>query len=477
MKKPDSAKILFAIGLNLFLYGSYFYNLIRQHWTFMVQKQSALESIKVIAVPGTGFLNKIDSFAIFNSSLFYLALLGMMFLVFTLFSLLINSHWKRGLFLSIGFLAVLILAFNDKINISLPFVIAISFASFYLITLSCSIKFSLKEILISLSLMVLISLSLFYGSKNNFFLKTRDRILFDTGLGNKVILFYYNYSPLAAGLVSLDRGIYEGLIYYEGFQDEKPAYIGKGIFLSGKKEVEPSSDFSITKEGEKFFIKNRYGKKITLPSTNVEEIEKAIERLFSMKGLLLLNKIALYFFPAGFFILFLVVIKWITKSKKIFIFSGSGLATALVIFIFYLSLTGNNPPKSNSIKSMNLLRYGLSIAYDLSNMSEIPEPYIPVIRKMAVSESPALKYWGANLLGVLGDPKEAQTLIDMLNDPSLNVRYMAAVSLFKLLKEGSFSHLLIRLFNDPSWYVRCKVFSVFLNAGLIPSPVMPGQAR
>ncbi len=102
---------------------------------------------------------------------------------------------------------------------------------------------------------------------------------------------------------------------------------------------------------------------------------------------------------------------------------------------------------------------------------EIPEPYIPVIKKMAGSESTALRYWGARLLGVAGDKKEAQILINLLADSNLNVRYAAAQSLYVLLKEGSLGHLIRPLFTDPIWYVRCKIFSVFLRAGSIPSPV------
>ena len=41
---------------------------------------------------------------------------------------------------------------------------------------------------------------------------------------------------------------------------------------------------------------------------------------------------------------------------------------------------------------------------------------------MTKSESLSLRYWGALLLGILGDKKEAQTLIPLLENPFLNVR-------------------------------------------------------
>jgi len=318
--------------------------------------------------------------------------------------------------------------------------------------------------------MILISCSLYYGSKNNFFVKTRDKVFFDSTLGNKIISFYYTYSPLAASLVSREQGVYQGLIFYEGIKNERFLYLDKGIFLTGKKEVKGSADFVISKQGETFFIKNRYGKAIPIESINISEIEKATGELFSMKGFSLLNKTGLYFFPAGTLILFLMGIKCVTDNKKIFAISSIGIASILVLFIWFISLTGNNPPRDDHLKSVELSRNGLSIAYYLYEKNEIPEPYIPYVKMMTESESLSLRYWGALLLGILGDKKEAQTLIPLLENPFLNVRYIAAQSLYLLLKEKSFETLLIRLLTDASWYVRCKIFSIFLNAGMIPSP-------
>ena len=435
-----------------------------------MERQSALESIKAIAVPGTSFLNNMGSPDILKSSLFYLVLLGMIFLVFMLVSLLFSSPWKRSLFLIAGLLTVIILTIQDRVNLSFSLVMGISFASFYFLTLRCRIVFSLKEVFVLLFFMTLISFSLFYGSKNNFFLKTRDKVLFNTTLGNEINLFYYTYSPLAVSLISQEQDIYEGLIFYEEIKDEKPIYLGNGVFLSGKKEVKGSADFVISKQGKKYFITNRYGRIIPIESLNKEEIGKAISELFTMNGFLFLNRICLYFFPAGLFILFLMGIRWLTDNKKAFIISSTGIASILVLFIWYITLTGNNPPGGDALKSVELSRDGLAIAYHLYKNQDIPEPYIPIIEKMIESESPALKYWGAYLLGALSDVTKARILMTLMEDPHLNVRYRAAQSLYWVLKEGSFRPLLIRLLTDSSWYVRCRIFSVFLNAGTIPSP-------
>ncbi len=468
--QSDRAKILSAVSISIFLYGAYFYNLIRQQLMVMVQKQTALESIKAIAVPGTSYLNNIGSMIILKSSLFYLVLLGMMFLAFMLLSLMFESPKKRGVFLIIGLFVLAILTIKDRGNLSFLLVISLSFASFYLLTLQNRIVFSLREIFVFVLLMILISGSLFYGSKNRFFIKTRDKVLFDSTLGNKIISFYYTYSPLAASLVSREQGVYQGLIFHEGVKNERFLYLDKGIFLTGKKEVKGSADFVISKQGETFFIKNRYGKAIPIESISISEIERAIGELFSMKGFSLLNKTGLYFFPAGLLILFLMGIKCVTDNKKIFAISSMGIASVLVLFIWFVSLTGNNPPRDDRLKSVELSRDGLSIAYYLYEKNEIPEPYIPIVKMMTKSESLSLRYWGALLLGILGDKKEAQTLIPLLENPFLNVRYVAAQSLYLLLKEKSFETLLIRLLTDSSWYVRCRIFSIFLNAGTIPSP-------
>ena len=153
--QSDRAKILSAISISIFLYGAYFYNLIRQQLMVMIQKQTALESIKAIAVPGTSYLNNIGSMIILKSSLFYLVLLGMMFLAFMLLSLIFGSPKKRGVFLLTGFFVLAILTIKDRGNLSFLLVISISFASFYLLTLQNRIVFSLREIFVFVLLMIL----------------------------------------------------------------------------------------------------------------------------------------------------------------------------------------------------------------------------------------------------------------------------------------------------------------------------------
>lgn len=454
----------------MFLQGSYFYDLVRQQHSWMVQKQTALEAVRVLAVPGTTFLNGIGTPAVFKSSLFYLLLLGCIFLVFMLFSLLFGSPWKRALFLAAGLLALLALTIQDRINVSFPLILCISFASFYLLTLPCRIVFSRKEILLFLLLIIVVSGSLFYGSRHKFFVKARDRVLFDTTLGNRIISFYYTHSPLAASLISPEKGVYEGLVFYEDVKGEKPLYLGEGVFLSGKKELRGAASFVISKTGEKLLIENRHGKTAIIDSIDTKAIHEAMETLFSMKGFLLLNRAALYFFPAGVLCLCLVGVKWLMNDKRAFTLSAIGLGSVLLLFIWSVSLTGNTPPKGDRLKSATLSQDGLSIAHYLDKIKETPEAYRPFVIKMTKSESAVLRYWGANLLGTLGDRHEAQTLMTLIEDPCLNIRYTAASSLHRLLGEESFRPLLMRLISDPSWYVRCKIFSVFLRAGVIPSP-------
>ena len=468
--KSPKAGLLFAICISLFLYGAYFYNLVRQEYILMVQKQSALEAIKAIAVPGTAFLNNLGSLDIFKASLFYLLLMGMMLLVFMLFSLFFRSPWRRAGFLFIGVLIAAGLTLHDRVNISYPLVTCLAFASFFVLTLSHRIAFSFREIFVLLILMILISASVIYGSKNAFFVKARDRVLFDTALGNRLISFYYDYSPLASSLISHKWGIYGGLLFIDGFQAEKPVYLNKGIFVTGNKEVKGRADYVISKQGKRLLIRDKYDETGPVQSLDRNEILKAVKGMFSMKGLVRLNKIGLYFFPAGVFILCLLGVKWFTANSRIFILTSICLASLILLFIWVVSLTGNNPPQGDQLKSVNLDRDGLSIAYHLVDQKEITAPYIPSIKMMTESKSTALRYWGAHHLGVLGDPKEAKTLLALLDDPSPNVRYTAAFALYKVLKKESFRPLIVRLFSDPNWYVKCRIFSIFLKAGVIPSP-------
>jgi len=470
--KPGSSSlggIAFAVFLSIFIFGSYFFHLIRQQWLVMVQKQSALEAIKVLAVPGSGYLNSIGTADMFKSAFFYLGILGMLFMVFLLFSLLLASPWKRGVFLIVGLFIIIMLSFHDRINISFPVVVFLSFSSFYLLTLSSGIHLNMKEIITMLCLIVIISISLFYGGKKNFFIKARDKVLFDSAPGRHVVSYYYTHSPLATSLISREKGIYEGLILHEGIKMDKPVYLGNGIFLTNDKAVKGRADYVITNKKGRILMTNRYGRTVILQSIEGQEIDRAIKDLFSMKGFFLLSRIGLYFFPAGLFILCLLGLKWLTRNKKAFFLSSAGLAFILVLCILRISVTGDHPPKTVDPKHVDLSKDGLSIAYYLREKDDIPETYVPVVHAMARSESTVLRYWGAYLLGILGDRKFSGTLMTLLEDPSPNIRYTAGRSLYSVMKNESLNPLLVRLLADPNWYVRCKIFSVFLKTGIMPS--------
>lgn len=462
--------VLIAISLSVLLYGSYFYNLIRQQLQFLVQKQTALESIKVIAVPGSVYLKGVGSLASLNSSLFYLILIGVLLIALMIFSLFFASVWRRALLLLAGLLTVIALTFQDRVNISFPIVIALSFSSFFLLTLDSKINLTLREILVILLLVFAISFSLLYGSKNRFFLKTRDLVLSESVLGNGLISFYYAYSPLAASVISPEQGVYQGLIYKKGFEGKRFQYLGNGLFLSGKEEIKGIADFEILKDGDDYLLKSRYGTIRPIESVTGLHVQKSIEEMFSMKGFMRLTKLCLYFFPAGVFLLLIIGIRSLTHSHKVFIASISGVALLIILFIVSVSLSGNNPAIGNRLKTPDLSRDGIPTAYFLDEKGQVPETYASFVKSMAKSESPAIRYWGTRLLGKLADIQEVPTLTKLLEDPNLNVRSMAAESLYIILKENSFNILLVRLFKDPSWYVKYRIFSVFLQAGVIPSP-------
>ena len=468
--KRRNVCLLFAVFISIFLYGAFYYNLVRRNLLILTQKQSALESINAVAVPGTSFLNSLDSFFILKSSLFYLIILGMMFFVFMLISLIFSSFRKRAFFLSSGLLVLAAIVINDRINLSFILVIFVSFASFCLLTQSLRIGFSFKEILIILLLTVFISLLIFYGAKGVFFSKTRDKVLFDSTIGNKIVSYYYTYSPLATIPISRERGIYVGLIFYEGLETEDLIHLGNGLFLSNKKNIKESTDFVLAKENEKYILTNRYGKRIIIDSINLKAIEEAIGRLFTMNGFLVLTKIGLHFFPVSLFLLFLIGVKCLTNNNTIAIISSVLTVAIIILFIWFVNLAGNHLPKMDKLKSYELQKYGLSMAYHLYQKSKIPENYAPIINKMAGSESIALRYWGAKLLGKTANAKDAKILLALMDDASPNVRYAAAHALYRLLKDKSFRVLRPRLLNDPSWYVRCSLFSIFLNTGTIPTP-------
>jgi hypothetical protein len=215
---------------------------------------------------------------------------------------------------------------------------------------------------------------------------------------------------------------------------------------------------------------NHTGKAVPLASLSRDDIEGAVDRLYAMRGFLKLTRLGLYFFPAGLLLLIVFGVRWVSAGGSAFLLSGTSIAAALLLFIWSVTLTGNRPPPADVLESERLSRHGLALAYYLSSQKTVPETYMTYVLGMCRSKSSALRYWGAYLVGRRGDSNEAPTLVELMEDPSLNVRYRAAQSLYLLVKEQSFGPLLKRLLTDPSWYVRCKVFSTFLSAGAIPSP-------
>lgn len=463
-------RISMASLLCIFIHGSFFYYLVRGQLSWMIQKQTTLESIKILTVPGSAFLNNLGWLAPLNGSLFYTILLGLLFLVFLLLSLVFGSRLKRAAFLFIGFLALAVASFGDRVWILFSVVLVLSFGSFFILTLSCRIRFDRKEIAAFILVVLCICLSLFFGSRERFFLKTRDKILFDSSLGNKIISFYYQYSPLAASLVTPDKGIYQGVLFDPGIKDGNVYYVGQGIFVSGNPAIAGTADFTISKQGSGFSLLSRHGKKTFVESMTPKEIEKAIVSLFEMKGFVVLNTIGLYCFPGALLILVTLGIRWLTPSRKVFMISLAILGLVMVSSIWIVSLTGSRIPTPGQLSASDVSARGLDIAYYLDKQKEIPPSFVPVVKGMMQSPSPALRYWGAHLLGICGTKDDIGSLTKLLEDPVPNVRYTAAQSLYRLNKTESLNSLIPRLISDPSWYVKCKVYSLFLQAGAIPSP-------
>ncbi|MEW6664820.1 MAG: HEAT repeat domain-containing protein [Thermodesulfobacteriota bacterium] len=462
--------LFLALPLYFFLYGAFFYNLVKEQHSLMLARQTAFESMKILGIPGTVFLQQLGVMTFFSASLFYLVLLGLMVLVFLLFSLRFQSLSARGVYLGIGLVGLGIITFQDRVNLSFMLVSTLSFGAFYLLTLRSRIAFSLTDSVAGLCMMVLLSLSLAYGANHWFFLKLRDRALFGNAIGSAVVSFYYRYSPLATGPITPARGIHQGLIFDENIKDGKAYYVVDGVFAAGNKSAEAAADFTLTRDGETFSLTSRQGRRVALKELSPSEIEQAISRLFDMRGLLRLSSAALYFFPAGVLILCLLVLRVYTLKRKPFLLFCAGLTLILLSFIWYVTLTGNRPPSQPPATPESLSRQGLPLAYYLFQQKQVPAAYVPAIRWMIQSESEVLRYWGANLLGMRGDKGETQRLIGLLEDASPNVRYTACISLYKLLKQESFQYLAPRLLTDTSWYVRCRVYSIFLKAGSIPSP-------
>jgi hypothetical protein len=463
-------RVLLASCLCTFIHGSFFYHLVKEQLFWMRQKQAALESMKIIAVPGTAFLDSLGWSAPLYGSLFYLILLGVMFLGFLLLSLVFASPLKRAIFLSLGLLVLAGLTLGDRIWCLFLTVIILSFGSFHVLTFSSRIHFAKKEILAILLVVGFISFSLFYGSQQRFFLKARDRVLFGSAPGNGLVSLYYQYSPLAAGLITPEKGIYQGLLFDKEIKDGNTYYVGHGVFVTGNPAISGSADFEISRGGGRAFLSNRFGKRVAVDSITPQGIERGITALFGMKGFVSLNKISLYAFPGAFMILIIMAIRWISGDKRVFVISLSSTGFLTIAFIWIVSFTGNSVPTHHQLATMDISRQGLSVAYYLHVKNEVPHIYGPTVVKMVYSESPALRYWGAHLLGIGGNKEDVGRVKSLLEDPVPNVRYTAARSLYRLIDKESLNSLFGRLVSDPSWYVRCKVYSLFIEAGMIPSP-------
>lgn len=467
-KMNNKLSLCSAIILSLALFSAFFFNLVRDGFLILVQRQTALESLKVFTVPGSSFLNGINSFFIFKSSLFYVLILATLFIVFQLVSMCIKNLKARALFLALGILAISALVYKDRIAISLLFIIFLSFSLFYLITMKISIQISWIDILTMLMLGFIISFSVFLGAKKDFFIKTRDLLLMDSSFGNKVVSFYYQYSPLAVSVITPARGPNGGLLFDEKFQGP-PLHLGNGLILSGNKEVENAADFVARTEQPGMTLVNRFGDSVSLASPNQENIKDGLEQLFSLEGFKRLNKIALYAFPACAFFVFFLVIRVLSQKRIVFVGSALALGSALILLVGVISLTGNKTPSEITSDTLEEKRTALAAAYSLDKKQKLPGDYTQFVQGLASSESAALRYWGAKLLRKSRDnPVHVSILKKLLEDPSPNVRYTAALSLASVIKTRSFEYFIPLLVNDPNWYVRCVVYSVFLKHGKIP---------
>jgi hypothetical protein len=469
MKKRDSIlSVLLGLLLSLLLYGSYFYNLVRKELQVLLERQEALESLKFLAVPGTAYLNDLGPFFVLKSALFYLVLLGLLLAVAQLFSLCLKRPWHRVAFFLLVLAGLIACTRADRVALSFPFITALSFGAFFFITLNVRIHASWFDLGVLLLLGAVLSSSLVLAAGERFFIKTRDRLLFDSLIGNQVVSYYYTYSPLAAAVISPASGIYEGLVFQEGF--EPPfRHLGGGLVLSGSPSVERKADYRVERRDNGHEMVNRYGDRETLPELSEKAIRHTASSLFSMNGFKLLNQVSLYAFPAGLLMLPFFPLRMITKRRGPFLVMSLTIVIGLMIGIGGISLVGASRPASPDAGAPEDLDSALGLAYDLYDRRDVPAELVPTVRGFTRSDSTATRYWGAKLLGYV--PKDSghdQRLISLLEDRSPNVRYAAGLSLYRRLGKDSFERLLPRLLKDPNWYVRCILFSAFLRSGTIP---------
>ncbi len=467
-KRNSFISVFLGILLSLVLYQAYFFNLVREELQVLIQRQGALESLNLLGVPGTAFLNDLGVFFVLKSSLFYLVLLGMPLVVLQLFSLRLKRAWLRVVFILAMLSGLIALLHGDRIAFSFPFVTALAWGTFFLLTLGLHIRTSRKDLITLILLGLVVSSALFMGAKQNFFLKTRDRLLFDSHIGDRVVAYYYTYSPLAAAVISPARGVYEGLIFLEDFQAPFH-HLGQGLVLSGNAKAEKAADYVVKEQSNGHEIVNRYGDRTPLPEVNEAEIRRAALSLFSMQGFKTLNHFSLYAFPAGILVLPFLILRLRTGRRKPFVIMSVLIGLGLVVFIGSISLIGTSA--SGRIQATHPADKGtaLSLAYNLHEQREVPDKFIPLVLEFTDSPSTAIRYWGAKLLGYAPpNPEHDKQLLALLEDPSPNVRCAAGLSLHNRLRADSFKLLLPRLLKDPNWYVRCVIFSAFLRSGTIP---------
>lgn len=465
--------------LSMLLYAAYFFYLVRDEFMAILSRNQALESLGLVAVPGTAFLQEAGALFVFKSSLFFLLLIGLLILAFQGASLVLRSRALRAVYLLIGLAALCLLLRDDRILFSFMAVTALSFASFFVLTFQKRSGWSLLEVFNYLLIALLVAAALYLGgSKGDFFIKARDRILLDSALGGGISGFYYAHSPLAAGVVSKPKGVFQGLVYMEGFKEAPFLHLGGGMVMSGRRAAAGGADFVIRDTGRGFMIEDRHGRELPVRSPEKEEILEAADRLFAMEGFKKLNGAALYYFPAGLMLALLAVLRRPTRTRRVFIAVSWIPALGAAGFIAATALAGRmealppEPPGGAGNKAEIL-----SLCYHMNDEKKVPYGYLPLLREMASSESAALRYWAGRLMGIHGDPAAGRTLEELLRDPSPNVRYTAALSLYKVMGRESLRSLWPLLLDDPSWYVKCKIFSAFLRSGTIPrrnSGLLPG---
>ena len=239
--------------------------------------------------------------------------------------------------------------------------------------------------------------------------------------------------------------------------------------MSGDVKVRRGADFVLTRVNGGHVMENRYGNKASIADMGREDIFHKTGELFTMNGFRTLNRISLYAFPAGLLVLPFFILRMATERRRPFLVMSLAIGLVLVVFIAAISITGSSHAAPAEAASPEDKGASLALAYELFERKEVPPEFVPTILRFTRSESVALRYWGARLLGYCPDgPDHKTTLIGLMEDPSPNVRYAAALSLYNILRVDGFEQLLSSLLRETNWYVKCIIFSAFLRSGTIP---------